>query len=322
MGIEKALEVFGIVDKILIDEIISVVCLVLLLVPQVVKLDCINQVEDLSTVSGFYGPGAYIAWILTFTSTLTSYEMNLSVLKPFRRIFQWHRRPEIGEAVDIQPSPIDSNLIASVAFPLTACVDCIKRSKTGIFDGQFNAAACVVHTSMLFTFVAFHRSLFQYRVRKLGNYNFTKLAKIRSLALWMLWVNSIIIVYSHALGQGNPYVFIQMSFACIAGFSTVRTIVAPSVPYMSLVYSVVYFCLGLTQLIYWLSRQPRPCVLRVRFPFPQTASKLGDLDQAAALATGLAVFMYPILKATTQIIWRPLDTPQNPPNTNQSTLPH
>lgn len=322
MGIEKVLEVFGIVDKVLIDEITSVVCIVLLLAPQVPQLDCIDQVKDLSTVSGFYGPGAYIAWVLTFTSTLASYEMNLSVLKPFRRIFQWHRHPETGEAVDIRPSPIDSNFIASVAFPLIACVDYIKRNKAGVFDGQLDAAACVVHTSMLFTFVAFHRSLFQYRVRKLGNYNFTKLTKIRSLAICTLWVNSIIIVYSHALGRGNPYVFIQMSYACIAGFLTVRTIVTPSVPYMSLVYSVVFFCLGLAQLIDLLSGQPRPCVLRVQFPFPQTASKLGDLDQAAALATGLAVFMHPILKATTQIIWRLLDTLQNPPNTNQSTLPH
>jgi hypothetical protein len=107
-----------------------------------------------------------------------------------------------------------------------------------------------------------------------------------------------------------------MSFSCIAGFSTVHAIVAPSVPYMWLVYSVEFFCLGLARLIDRLSGQPRPCVLRVQFPFPQTASKLGDLDQAAALATGLAVFMYPILKATTRIIWRLLDTPQNPPNTN------
>jgi hypothetical protein len=94
-------------------------------------------------------------------------------------------------------------------------------------------------------------------------------------------------------------VFIQMLFACVAAFSTVGTIVAPSFPYTWPVVSVVCFCLGLTQLIDWLSGQPRPCVLRVRFPFPQTASKLGDLDQAAALATGLAVFIYLILKATT-----------------------
>jgi hypothetical protein len=107
MSTKKALE-----DKVLISEIISVVCLVLLLAPQVLQLDCIDQVKDLSTVSGFYGPGAYIAWTLTFTSTPTSYEMNLSVLNPFRRIFQLHRRPEIGEAVDIQPSPIDSDFVA------------------------------------------------------------------------------------------------------------------------------------------------------------------------------------------------------------------
>jgi len=101
MSIEKTLEVFGVVDKVLIAEIISVVHLVLLLVPQVLQLDCIDQVKDLSTVSGFYGPGAYIAWILAFTLTLTSYEMNLSVFNPFRRVFQWHQRPEADEAVDI-----------------------------------------------------------------------------------------------------------------------------------------------------------------------------------------------------------------------------
>ena len=65
MSTKKALE-----DKVKISEIISVVCLVLLLAPQVLQLDCIDQVKDLSTVSGFYGPGAYIAWTLTFTSTL------------------------------------------------------------------------------------------------------------------------------------------------------------------------------------------------------------------------------------------------------------
>lgn len=165
MGIEKALEVFGIVDKALIDGIISVVCLVLLLVPQVPQLDCIDQVKDLSTVSGFYGPGAYMAWVLTFTSTLISYEMNPSIFKPFRRVFQWHQRPETDEAVDIRPSPIDGNLVASVAFPLIACIDFTKRRITGIFDGQLDAAACVAHTSMLFTFVALRGTLFQYRVQ-------------------------------------------------------------------------------------------------------------------------------------------------------------
>jgi hypothetical protein len=226
MGIEKALEVFGIVDKILIDKIISVVCLVLLLVPQVLQLDCIDQVKDLSTVSGFYGPGAYIAWILTFTSTLTSYEMNPSVFNTFRRIFQWHQRPETDEALDIPPPPIDGNFIASVAFPLIACIDFTKRSNTGVSDGQLDAAACVAHTSMLFTFVALRGTLFQYRVRKLGNYNFTILAIIRFLAVCTLWANSIIIAYGHAVSRRNNYVIIQMSFAYVAGFSTVRTIVA------------------------------------------------------------------------------------------------
>lgn len=228
--------------------------------------------------------------------------MNLSVLKPFRRIFQLHRRPEIGEAIDIQPSPIDGNLIASVAFPLIACIDFTKRSIAGVFYGQLGAPACVAHTSMLFTFVALRGTLFQYRVRKLGNYNFTILARIRFLAVCTLWVNSIIIAYSHAPGQGNGYVYTQMWFACVAAFSTVDRIVAPSFLYSLPVVPTVFFCLGLTQITDWLSGQPRPCGLRVRFPFPQTASKLGDLDQAAALATGLAVFMYPILKATTQII--------------------
>ena len=53
MSTKKALE-----GKVLISEIISVVCLVLLLAPQVLQLDCIDQVKDLGTVSGFYGPGA------------------------------------------------------------------------------------------------------------------------------------------------------------------------------------------------------------------------------------------------------------------------
>jgi len=324
MSIEKALEVFGIVDKVLIDEIISVVCLVLLLVPQVLQLDCIDQVKDLSTVSGFYGPGAYIAWILTFTSTLTSYEMNLSVLKPFRWIFQWHRRPEIGGAVDIQPSPIDSNFIASVAFPLIACVDCFKRIITGVFDGQLDAAACVVHTSVLFTFVAFRGSLFQYRVRKLGNYNFTRLARFRLLALSTLW---FICIITPNPSRMNPYTHIQMLFAQIVTMATMTMI-------CELRFLYHYALAGAPFVLVWLSIHPlndlrdffsgqlRPCVLRVRFPFPQTASKLGDLDQAAALATGLAIFMYPILEAATRTIWRLLGTPQDPPNTNQSTLPH
>ena len=322
MGIEKALEVFGIVDKAMIDKITSVVYLVLLLVPQVLQLDCIDQVKDLSTVSGFYGPGAYIAWVLTFTSTLTSYEINPSVFNTFRRIFQWHQRPETDEAIDIPPPPIDGNFIASVAFPLIACIDFTKRSNTGVSDGQLDAAACVAHTSMLFTFVALRGTLFQYRVRKLGNYNFTIPAIIRFLAVCALWVNSLAVAYSRALSWKNNYVFIQMSFAYVAGLSTVFTIVPPSLSYIWLANPVIFFYLGLTGLTNWLFRQPRPCILRVQPPFPQTASKLGDLDQAAALATGLAIFMYPILTATTRIILRLLDTPQNPPNTNQPPLPH
>lgn len=46
MSTKKALE-----DKVLISEIISVVCLVLLPAPQVLQLDCIDQVKDLSTRS-------------------------------------------------------------------------------------------------------------------------------------------------------------------------------------------------------------------------------------------------------------------------------
>ena len=301
MDIEKALQVFGAVDKVLIAEIMSVVRLVLLLVPQVPQLNCIDQVKDLSTVSGFYGPGAYIAWILAFTSTLASYEMNLSVFKSFRRIFQWHQRPETDEAVDIQPSPIDGNFIASVAFPLAACIDFIERRRV-VFDGQLDAAACVAHTSILFTFAAFRGSLFQYRVRKLGNYNFTILAGIRFLALYALWVISITIVYSHAFSREYPYMHIQMLFACTATFFTMCAIAAPSFTHTWSVGFVVYLCLALA-LYQYNYRREHPCVLRVQFPFPHTASKLGDLDQAAALATGLAVFTYPILKATTRMIW-------------------
>jgi len=321
MSIEKALDVFGVVGAVLI---ISVARLVLILVPQVLQLDCTDQVKDLSTASGFYGPGAYIAWILTFTSTLISYEINLSVIKPFRQFFQWLQRPEIDEDVDIRPSPIDGNLIASVAFPLAACIDFIKRSRAGIFDAELDAAACVARTSMLFTFVAFCGSLFQYRIRKLGNYDFTILAIIRLSALYALWFISITITYRHyALSRTNLDTSIPMMFAYTAAFATMDTVIAFS--YKWLVVSVVCFCLGLELLNGWrdfIAGQPRPCILRVQFPFPQTAFKLGDLDQAAALATGLAVFMYPILKATTRITWRLLDTPQNPPNTNQPTWPH
>lgn len=95
---------------------------------------CVKPVDV--DVSGFYGPGSYIAWLITVASTMLRHEMREYMYVPDETALDISRLKQIRQ--------IDSEMIAVVAYALVSIGDLTFRITTHDYSPATSAAITVV----------------------------------------------------------------------------------------------------------------------------------------------------------------------------------
>jgi hypothetical protein len=97
-----------------------------------------------SKVSGYYGPGPFISWLLTAISAIvTSIYCTTSDSAPSHLDTRgWSEHDKA-----------DAELLAAISYPLVASFDALARS-FGEYDTRLSTAVYTVHTSFVFDFAA------------------------------------------------------------------------------------------------------------------------------------------------------------------------
>jgi hypothetical protein len=109
---------------------------------------------DLTEVSGFYGPGSSLAWLITTTASIGPYEwLSLWHMLPSAMIRKYtegldvgwriHPRLNLNEPQYNRPAHLDGVVITAIAYPSIAAFDMLLRAFKYDFGASYEAAACL-----------------------------------------------------------------------------------------------------------------------------------------------------------------------------------
>ena len=221
----------------------------------------------LERVSGYYGPGAYLAWYITATSL------------GIRLIL--HKSPTMDCKVDDEESSrieISGDVLATIAYPIVALVDttvqlCYSILKGTPLTAEFLAGLCVIEIAS--TTAHFVETLDRDQDRDGPERH---------------WIIRLVNIANAFLGYNSVF--------------EGRSLVRPWYLALKIVYAVMVMA---NWHPYHSSRQVRPFlfgihivalhVVRLQLPpyslLPVSACKFSDLDQIAALVTTIAALVFP-----------------------------
>jgi hypothetical protein len=104
-----------------------------------------NPSIDISSVSGYYGPGAVLAWLFALIITLITCEGGPVLFPLWTKMRKYFTKsaptPEAEDDTELQ---VDTTLISIIAYPTLSVIDFLKRyrSSTGV-DAQAEASVAV-----------------------------------------------------------------------------------------------------------------------------------------------------------------------------------
>jgi hypothetical protein len=291
-------------SNVVLIKIALILCLTLVLM-SLFFIDfevCVYSTKAVSTVSGYYGPGAYLGFLATSLSAILCYEW-LRPLRPLGAILkdraqgQEHRDNLQAQVLrEAKPSPYDAAYVGMMAYFVIAYGDYwVQAFRTNGSATQCSAAAMIIHRSInILGGIACCGITIDSLLFDSGRIDYSS----TRLSLWIL----IPIMYQYAadfLGfmffdpSSNPYITILVGVVYQAAIIAITSFMIRNVPFGLLFQPC--------QLIFsrWLhADQPtRYCTGGnvYRSIFPIGSSYLSDLDQAAALATGLLVALWPLV---------------------------
>ena len=229
-----------------------------------------NHPPNISSVSSFYGPGAYLAWYIT-ALTVTA-----------RHLWSKSSSPVVTPPSRWKPS---GDVLAAVAYPVTALVDstiqlCRLRSKSDGDYAEFLAASFPLHAAST---LALSTAVMGGNASSRERY---------FVMIWFYWV------------MCQPT---SISYLC-GGGGVSATNFLEQYPLSTILGSVCTCLLTMAFKDVWIDSHPSTlplilisqvilqCILMLNQPpfsiFPATGSVLADLDQAAALTTALVILLY------------------------------
>jgi hypothetical protein len=239
-----------------------------------------------ANVSGYYGPGSYLAWYITAVSAMYPHE-----------VLVYARFLELRGAEQRHPCQnhlLSGATIATIAYPAVAIVDLAIRSLRMDLGPSADAAQCVTCASWWLSAACITSECIKWR--STGRLNWTT----RTVA-WvsLLLASSFSLVITRCVLRPNTLVvgpivnqwttllvslYILISLNTLAkevdkknSHQPMRTILLWTIPAP---IGFAAFSISL--------KFPSPDNSHIMFiPFPVTAAKLSDLDQAAAVGTAL-----------------------------------
>ncbi|KAH7139824.1 hypothetical protein B0J13DRAFT_558530 [Dactylonectria estremocensis] len=254
---------------------------------------------DLTEVSGFYGPGTYLAWLVAAAASVGPYEwLSLRYTLPSAVLGRhievlnenWHIHPGL---INNQPqnnkiASLDGPTFAAIAYPATAAFDMMIRAFKHDFGASYEAAARVTQLGTCIACVCFVSNTFQEQV--VWCWNVSSRRRMAWTGLWLLCltafcVKQIVRIRDTFLGivSGVPL----LDALCIVALPHI----SPYQPhrlffrlFMDLRPLIIIFitCFGAV-FNETLTKSEDGCWSTFGSIFPQSTSKLSDMDQVTAL---------------------------------------
>jgi hypothetical protein len=257
---------------------------------------CIYATKELSTVSGYYGPGGYLAFLATSLSAIICYEW-LRPLRLLRAILKNRtqdqvRRDNLQAQVlkEEMPGPYDAAYVAMMAYVAIAYGDIWAVEYRGANWAQAQAAFLIVRRSINTLAgvarcgIAVDSLLFRGGRLDYSTARFWSWVVVPYLCQYPWFILGIYdlfpIAYTDLLLVG-----LVVIVNGIAVLQMIRT--APLI--------ALFIQPTQTILFEWLYSEDCGSGMLLRSIFPVGSSSLSDLDQAAALATGLLVALWPLV---------------------------
>lgn len=221
---------------------------------------------DFTNVSGFYGPGAVLAWLLTTVHTILSY---------------------------LKEKKIDqAGFTAIFAYASVAAIDIILRLSRGEHDPQYDAATTVCIYSTLLAMICLnwtgerHLPLDISPKKRLWMLLFI-VSVIPTLISYFVPCFSMI-----GFAKACPILTIGISYYASPQSKEDSILFSAFVSVINWVLSYFVFVVYSGFWTDYITCSNDYGVLEMRFAFPRTASKLSDLDQAAALGAAILGAVY------------------------------
>ena len=288
-------------------KIALVICLTVALISMFFIKDeaCLEQPAEIFTVSGYYGPGAYLAFLATSLSSILGYEW-LRPLRLLRAFLKKDRAQNDRQLHSLQakvfkeemPSPFDAAYIGMMAYVAIAWGDLSARGfreNYNVNTAEVAASVMIIRrsfsllASIAICGIAIDSLLFQG-----GTVDY-------SITRHLLWVVNqgagrhtwyLLDIFDNA-SSGS---FIMLMSVAFAAMITVLTLtMMRKAPLFGLLFQPCLLILSLWVQASTPLRVCEDCPTVYRSIFPVSSSSLSDLDQAAALATGLLVALWPLV---------------------------
>lgn len=223
----------------------------------VARLSTASETPDtVSAVSGLYGPGSFVAWVLTSVSAIG-------------HSFQFTDSPTPAPDFDC----IDGELLAAMAYPLVGAADATKRIFQGSHGASLDAAIRVAYWGWGFSFFAVCLTTRRTQRR----------TRWRSTAWSVVWYTSNFAVFVTRITPSTAVTWWQISMLLVMTWILTRyqfpTYMERTGKWKKTITLAVFTILLWLGVIFF-GRGKMTW-------FPLTASHLSDLDQASALGLGI-----------------------------------
>ncbi|KAJ9653509.1 hypothetical protein H2198_007291 [Neophaeococcomyces mojaviensis] len=275
---------------------LSILFILLVGFPDSLLLPTNPELEDVASVSGLYGPGTTLAWLITVLSN-TEFQVLAYLLRgiAFRRT-----------AIDLPKSwtegKLDATLVTSAVFSTIAAVDCVSHHMRVPWY-EFSD----VHASEAIVSLSQATSLLALLVQGFG-IELTLQQRIR-LSVWSYtWLISTVTSTAFTWRSGWVGIAIlRMDLVNIRGLMRLFSLFYS--PAILLMAQVVWYIA--CSILFLQEQPPAPDWPKSswRFAFPKSGIGLKDLDQAATLGAALCIVGLSVVR--TGWSWKRCDGRQN-----------
>lgn len=238
-----------------------------------------------ANVSGYYGPGSFVAWHITAASAVYSYEWHIYCQYLGLRERKMDQSPKVA---------LDITLLGTIVYPAVAIVDLAIKVANRDFGPSADAAACVAVTSWWLSAACTTAEFVQWR--STGQLNLR--SRPFAWAGLLLSGGIVLLVTQYASPNGSLSLGLIVNhwaiplcelyfWIMLSGLLKSADIRRSEHLTQKFVMSIIPAFGAFLTLCLGLKRSPDSHGNIVSIPFPITSSRLNDLDQIAAVGTAV-----------------------------------
>jgi hypothetical protein len=295
-----------------------------------------EPLSDASTVSGYYGPGAFVAWLTTAIVTLVNGEVRIALLSPRRIDPQPLKLPTctnhcytMGEYLDfkgpceqcqqadefsdpritvgknLKRLSLNVNFIATILYPIIATIDLLNHWRTRP-NGRDSGFSEVITNARVEAGIIVLQTWMALSWISLP----ISVCYAPWLSIWrvMIWIMTsftlfLIWIFTFYWNEKTSNLFLKDLICVLLGISSCTIHRQRDSPkrylYDGFFLVMLSFAVGF---LFWRSKPD--CPIMVRLPGPDSGAELTDLDQIASLVTAAVLFVWEVYPAARSTVTR------------------